>query len=88
VTAPTPVVDGVVRDDDGHPVAAARVYVVDAPVPVPDVAALSGADGTFSMGLPVAGRYTIEAAAEGRGPARATFEVGPGHNQIDLRLGG
>jgi hypothetical protein len=88
VATPTPVVAGVVRDDDGHPVAAARVYVVDAPVPVPDIAALSGPDGTFSVGLPVAGRYTMEAAAEGRAPARATFEVVPGHNWLDLRLGG
>jgi hypothetical protein len=85
---PTPVISGVVRDRRGDPVAAARVYVEAAPVPVPDIAALTAADGSFSIGVPVAGRYTLGAAADGWEPARVTVNVAAGVNQVELRLGG
>jgi hypothetical protein len=88
VTASTPVIAGVVRDGKGDPVAAARVYVVDAPVSLPDIAALTGSDGAFSIGVPVAGWYTVEATAEGWAPARATVDAKPGINHVEIRLSG
>ena len=63
---------GVVRDDSGSPVEGARVYFTDAPVPMPDIAAVTGPDGRFSLGAPVDGTYTIECRADGFAPARAT----------------
>jgi hypothetical protein len=63
---------GLVRDESGAPIKDARVYFTQAPVPVPDVAALTGADGTFSLTAPVDGTYTLECNAEGFSAARAT----------------
>lgn len=86
--ASTPLIAGVVRDGSGEPVAAARVYLVDAPVSLPDIAALTDADGTFSIGVPVPGRYTVEVTAEGWASAHATVAAQPGVNQVEVRLGG
>ncbi|HET9257834.1 MAG TPA: carboxypeptidase-like regulatory domain-containing protein [Pseudonocardiaceae bacterium] len=87
MTTSTPLIAGVVRAGKGDPVAAARVYVVDAPVSLPDIAALTGADGTFTIGVPAAGRYTLEANAEGWTPVRETIVAEPGINHIELRFG-
>jgi len=87
VTTSTPVVAGVVRDRNGDPVDAARVYVIETPVALPDIAALTDAAGSFSIGVPVPGRYTVEATADGWAPGHATVEAEPGINQVEIRLG-
>lgn len=63
---------GLVRDESGAPVEGARVYFTDAPVPTPDVAALTGADGSFSLSAPADGTYTLECSADGFSAARAS----------------
>ena len=88
MTSSTPIIAGVVRDGKGDPVAAARVYIVAAPVSVPDIAALSDSDGRFSIGVPMTGHYTIEASAEGWRPGRTVINVGPDVNHVELRLSG
>jgi len=79
------IIAGVVRDGHGDPVAGASVYVVDAPVALPDVAALTDTDGRFTLTAPVAGRYTIEANG---GQGRATVEVGAADAEVELRFSG
>lgn len=79
---------GVVRDEAGAPVEAARVYFTDAPAPTPDVAALTGRDGSFSLAAPVAGTYTLECSAEGFATARTTAASRDGTGvQLTLRPG-
>jgi hypothetical protein len=80
VTASTSFIAGVVRDGGGDPVAAARVYVVDAPVSVTDIAALTGSDGLFLIGVPVAGRYTVEVTSETGASTQATVDAQSGVN--------
>lgn len=50
---------GVVRDVGGAALAGAVVAFVDAPVDVPDIAAVTGGDGTFTVAAPAPGRYRL-----------------------------
>jgi hypothetical protein len=80
-----PVVAGRVLDAAGAPVDQARVAFADAPVPVPDIAAVTGPDGRFALSAPAPGRYELIGAAEVRGTARVTVDV-PGDQPIDVDI--
>ena len=80
---------GLVRDEGGNPVEGARVYFTHAPAPVPDVAALTASDGSFSLTAPVGGTYTVESRSEGLGLASATVSVRGGEEagvEISLKM--
>jgi len=78
---------GSVLDATGRPVAGARVHIVTAPGPVPDVAALTGADGCCVLGAVRAGRDQVACSTEAQGAASASIEVGTRGAQVELRLG-
>jgi Carboxypeptidase regulatory-like domain len=81
-------VSGTVRDAGGDPIEGARVYFASGPVPLPDIAALTGPDGSFSLSAPTPGTYEVECAAEGRGTQREAVEVVDGEEtRLDFRLG-
>jgi len=81
------VISGVVRSADGDPVQHARVYFTGGPVALPDIAALTDAEGSFTLSAPDAGTYRIECVAEGFAPAEATLDVAPGQEgRVELRL--
>jgi hypothetical protein len=81
------VISGVVRSADGNPVEQARVYFASGPVALPDIAALTDAQGSFSLAAPAAGTYRLECVAEGFAPAEATVEVRPGQDsKVELGL--
>jgi hypothetical protein len=65
---------GVVVDAAGRPVADARVALAAAPVEVPDIAALTGEDGGFSIAVPVTGVYRVAANGD-QGRAEETVDV-------------
>ena len=65
---------GIVIDHTGRPVANARVALAAAPTDMPDIAALTGEDGQFSFGVPVAGRYQLQAFGDDTSGS-ATIEV-------------
>jgi hypothetical protein len=69
------ILSGIVVDSTGRPVADARVALAAAPVEVPDIAALTGADGGFSISVPVTGVYRIVAVGD-QGRAEETVDVG------------
>lgn len=69
------VITGHVRDPDSQPVPAARVFFVSGPVPLPDIAALTDAQGAFSLSVPVRGRYEIRAVSDELGSATKRVEV-------------
>jgi hypothetical protein len=56
---------GVVVDARGNPVEEARVYFVEGPLPLPDIAALTDSSGRFALSAPVPGIYLIGVASEG-----------------------
>ena len=61
---PTPIA-GVVVDAEGNPVEEARVYFVEGPVPLPDIAALTDKSGRFALSAPASGTYQLGFASEG-----------------------
>lgn len=90
MTAPTSaVIEGVVTDSAGHPVADAVVAIAAAPGPTPDIAALTGPDGRFAIAAPLTGWYTISATAPGSGTGTGTVHVGAaGSLRADIEIGG
>jgi hypothetical protein len=69
------VIQGTAVDDDGAPVAEARVVVLDGPAPMPDVALLTGPDGSFVLGTPAPGTYRLAVHADGFDSVEATVDV-------------
>lgn len=83
-SAPGATIDGVVRDEAGRPVGDAAILVATAPVPMPDIAALTSADGTFTLAAPAPGAYTIMATCDGYEPARVAVDVAAGRRRTEL----
>jgi hypothetical protein len=85
-SAATGVITGTVTDRHGIPMADVAVSLRVAPAPVPDIAALTGPDGSFSLAAPSAGHYTV-VATDARGEsAEASVVLGPGEDAAELRI--
>jgi len=69
-------VAGRVVDEDGLPVAGATVLFAAGPVPVPDIAQLTGPDGGFAMAAPGLGTYRVRVDAPGHRPEEREVVVG------------
>lgn len=69
-----PVISGTATSPTG-PVALGRVTVEQAPAPMPDLAALTGQDGSFALGVVGPGTYVIAVHADGYAPGRAEVTV-------------
>lgn len=78
-----PLVTGQILDPNGHPEADAAAYVITAPQPMPDIAMISGPDGSFTFLAPIPGRYTLGARSERWGYAETTFQIGA---NVDIHI--
>ncbi|WP_010149385.1 carboxypeptidase-like regulatory domain-containing protein [Serinicoccus profundi] len=78
-------ISGIVLDAAGGPVPGARVALEAGPVPLPDVALLTGDDGTFWLDVPQEGEYVV--AAHGEGASARVVVAVPGAARIELLLG-
>ncbi len=56
------IINGFVRNEKGEAVEGARVYFISGPGPLPEIAALTGKDGTFVLAVPMTGGYQIGAS--------------------------
>lgn len=82
------IISGTVLDPDGQPVADARVYFLEGPVPLPDVAVLTDRNGEFTLTAPAPGTYKIGCTANGFEPASITFHVERGQEaKVEILLG-
>ena len=68
-------IDGRAHLGDNSPVMEARVFFGTAPVPLPDIAALTDDDGRFSLYAPAPGRYEIVCHADGYDPVIVPIDV-------------
>jgi hypothetical protein len=69
-------ISGVVRDPQGRAIANASVYFTRGPAPMPDIAALTGDDGSFVLSVPAPGDYQIGSSAEGFDSAETGVSIG------------
>ena len=82
------IISGTVLDPDRRPVADARVYFIEGPVPLPDVAVLTDHNGEFTLTAPAPGTYQIGCAANGFEPVSATVHVERGQEaKVEILLG-
>ncbi|WP_199896442.1 carboxypeptidase-like regulatory domain-containing protein [Streptomyces niger] len=95
--APAALLNGVVRNASGAPVADARVFFTESPQPLPDIAVLTDGAGRFTLTVPAPGDYTLACHAElpegasASGEARVHVVPGPSGSRsaevwIELRL--
>lgn len=81
------VITGVVRDNAGKPIADARIYFTDSPMPLPDIAMLTDGNGKYSLSVPSAGKYTIGYNADGFAPETTTVKIESEQKvHLDIRL--
>lgn len=81
-------ISGVVYDARERPVAQARVYFTDGPVPLPEIAMLTGEDGSFTLAAPVPGTYQIAFARDKSAPTKVKVSVASGqkaHVKVKLK---
>jgi len=57
------------------------------PVPLPEVALLTQADGSFVMSAPAVGHYTLGCRRDPDGAAKVEVTVGPQGAQVTVNLG-
>lgn len=82
------VIRGVVHDANGRPVEMARIYFKYGPVPLPDVAMLTGSDGSFALTAPAPGTYQLEVSSDSPEPTQAKVTVEEGreaHLKIKIK---
>ncbi len=79
-------ISGTVLDPDGQPVADARVYFIEGPVPLPDVALLTDRNGEFTLSAPASGTYKIGCSANGFESTAVTVNVTNGQN-VKIEIG-
>jgi hypothetical protein len=81
-------VSGVVHDRSGAAISGARVYFTSGPGALPDIAALTGSDGGFTLSAPLPGKYTVQCAADGFDTREVTVTVSAGEAaaKLDIEL--
>jgi hypothetical protein len=69
------IIQGQVVDPQDRPLAQVAVYVISAPVSMPDIAQLTSEQGEFTLSAPAPGSYTIGARSDEWGATQAEVEV-------------
>jgi hypothetical protein len=77
---------GRVVDRDGSPVPHARIVIVAAPVPMPEIALVADEQGRFSLRLPP-GAFTLRAHGPS-GTGEAELESPTGSDEVVIAIGG
>lgn len=79
-------ISGLVVGEHDVPLEWATVIITEAPVPLPDVGAMTDDGGAFTLTAPAAGRYRLRCQAPGHEPTELTVDVGEHDVTVSLRL--
>ncbi len=74
-----------VRDQSGRAVAGARIFFLNGPQPLPEIAALTNQQGECVLTLPKPGDYRIACATDS-GQAEASVTAGA-MREVEIRVG-
>jgi carboxypeptidase family protein len=74
-------ISGTVVDEAGRAVGGARVYFASGPGTFPDMAGLTGEDGSFALAAPNAGTYAVQVHADGFAQATASVRLKAGEKR-------
>lgn len=69
------IIHGQVFDPHGRPESEATIFIVYAPVSMPDIALLTDADGRFILSAPVPGHYILGFHSESWGATQKSIEI-------------
>ena len=75
-------------DEAGRPTGGARVYFASGPGSFPDMAALTGEDGSFALSAPNEGTYEVQVQADGFAQATTSVSLKAGEKRtirVELR---
>jgi hypothetical protein len=81
-------IHGVVTDERDMPIEWVSVLFVEAPIDLPDIAALTDDHGEFTVSVPTPGRYRLRFQAVDHQPATVTVDVADQDVSISCRLVG
>lgn len=79
-------IQGVVLNARGQPVAGARVSWVQAPVAMPDVSLLTDSAGRFTLAAPAPGSYTLRCDSDHQGSVEQVLQARGQPMQVTLKL--
>jgi carboxypeptidase family protein len=81
------IISGMVLDPNRQPVTEARVYFIDGPVSLPDIAVLTDRNGEFTLTAPAPGTYKIGCSADGFASTTLAVNITTGQNvQVEIQL--
>lgn len=77
---------GVVLSEDGQPAMEVVVSLTSGPVPLPDIAAVTGEQGDFILTAPAAGQYVVTVSyPDGKRESR-TLDVAEHATEVELEV--
>jgi Carboxypeptidase regulatory-like domain len=79
-------IHGVIVDEQEAPLEWASVLFIDAPIPLPDIAAITDENGGFILTAPVPGRYRLRCQAPDHEPTELTVDVADRDVSVTCRL--
>lgn len=77
---------GVVLSEDGRPATDVVVGLASGPVPLPDIAAVTGERGDFILTAPAAGQYVVTVSFPDGAQERVTVQVAEEDTEVALQV--
>jgi len=85
--APQPhTISGRVQESNGRPAIGARIYFLNAPVAVADMAIITDQQGRFTLPAPTPGTYEVGCTFDGFAPVTVKVDVVDKDAQVEIKV--